>query len=107
MTPFLNPATDSQMKYNNALCKTRVLIEQTFGIIKRRFRVLHCEMLTNPSQAVINTAACVVLHNIGINRGDIINYDRLEDQDTNIDMQENLIFDGAAMRDHLVNTFFS
>ena len=39
MTPFLNPQGEPRIKYNEALCRTRVLIEQTFGILKRRFQV--------------------------------------------------------------------
>lgn len=63
-------------------------------------------MQTRPEQAAINTVACAVLHNIGIMRGDIL------DPEEDIDIDPPLILpgqqqDGAAMRMHIVNTFFN
>jgi hypothetical protein len=42
MTPFSYPSTPSEEKFNkcHAKTKTRVLIEQTFGILKKRFACL-------------------------------------------------------------------
>jgi hypothetical protein len=52
--------------------------------------------------------ASAVLHNIGIVRGDIINLDEI-----NLDVDNDPIIipmrdtDGATMRDHIVQTFFT
>jgi hypothetical protein len=49
-----------------------VLIEQTYGIIKRRFPCLAAGLRTNPARACQYVTACVVLHNIGIMKQDIV-----------------------------------
>ncbi|XP_055957011.1 putative nuclease HARBI1, partial [Patella vulgata] len=69
MTPFLNPTNRHEENFNTSLCRTRVLIEQTFGILKRRFALLHYGIRSSPQQAVIYITACVILHNLGIGRG--------------------------------------
>jgi hypothetical protein len=55
-----------------ALCRTRVLVEQTFGILKRRFNVLHDGFRVEPGQVVEYISSCVVLHDIGIDRNDVV-----------------------------------
>ena len=44
--------------------RARVTIEQTFGILKRRFSVLQHSRMT-PTSACHCVVACAVLHNIG------------------------------------------
>ena len=48
------------------------MVEQTFGILKRRFNVLHDGFRVEPGQAVEYISSCVVLHDIGIDRNDIV-----------------------------------
>ena len=66
MTPYSNPSTPAQASYNNAHCKTRVKIEQTFGQWKRRFHVLHSEIRMAPEKVCLIIGACAILHNIAI-----------------------------------------
>lgn len=40
ITPYRNPVTTAQRRYNRALSSTRAIIEKTFGQWKRRFPVL-------------------------------------------------------------------
>lgn len=55
---------------------------------------------------MINTVASVVLHNIGILRGDTVNIDDVVADNDPVQIPEPE-GDGAAMRNHLVNEFFS
>ena len=110
MTPFLNPSTAAEENYNRSLCSTRVIVEQTFGILKRRFQCLHTELRTDPERAVIYVTACAVLHNLGIERGDILNLNMGENQLAEQEGPINEIpvrQDGVTTRKHLVDTFFS
>ena len=72
LTPFINPVEPWEKKYNLAHARTRVTIEQTFGILKRRFGILQKTMNLKPLKACKATVSCVVLHVIGIDTGDII-----------------------------------
>uniref|UniRef100_A0A667XP17 Putative nuclease HARBI1 n=1 Tax=Myripristis murdjan TaxID=586833 RepID=A0A667XP17_9TELE len=67
MTPYPDPATPSQSRFNVALGKCRVRIEMTFGVIKSRFNCL-CGLRVRPERACKIIAACVVLHNIAVIR---------------------------------------
>ena len=62
LTPFLNPSNDAENRFNQSLCRTRVRVEQTFGILKMRFQCLHHEMATEPPPAAVYVVACAVLH---------------------------------------------
>ncbi|XP_048762489.2 putative nuclease HARBI1 [Ostrea edulis] len=109
MTPFLNPSTPAETAFNDALCRTRVLIEQTFGVLKKRFQALHHEILTEPPQAAVFVVACVVLHNIGMERGDILQNDDGNLRPVDGDGMMGQIHgrnDGIAMRQHTVTNFF-
>jgi hypothetical protein len=64
LTPHPNPVDNSQERFNSALCSTRVLIEQTFGIWKRRFALMHQEVRTSPERACKLIGCCAILHNI-------------------------------------------
>lgn len=106
MTPYSNTSTPSHQRYNDALCKTRVKIEQTFGILKRRFACLSLGLRVAPMKASIITLACAVLHNIGIERNEIIPLEEIEDNNTDHGINANE-GNGNAMRDHIRATYFS
>ena len=60
MTPFNNPSTQAQVAYNDAHCKTRVIIEQTFGRWKPRSHVLHSEIRMAPEKVCICHYSCFI-----------------------------------------------
>ena len=64
VTPVLRPQTRAQRRYNYALCKTRVVIENLFGILKRRFPCLKLQLRLKLDTSLAVIVACAVLHNI-------------------------------------------
>ena len=97
MTPYLNPGTNKQTELNNAHTRTRVAIEQAFGVWKRRFHVLHSEIRMKPEKV------CMMI-------GAILRKEPLYG-DAEADNQPDPIChcgpeDGKAIRDHICNTFF-
>lgn len=109
MTPFLNPSTAPQQRFNTSLCKTRVMVEQTFGILKRRFSCLQGVLRTDPNQATKYVIACAILHNIGIDRGDVVDSTQDLDQVQLRGGNGNIIVagDGVNIRNYIVDTYFT
>lgn len=66
--------TADQKLFNRAHSRSRVIIENTFGILKARFRVLvkKCESL--PENLTYKCLACVVLHNILVDCDEPMDY---------------------------------
>ena len=71
MTPIMNIQTPAQERFNRALCRTRVKVEQTIGVLKKRFNCLHDEMRLQPARACQVIVACAVLHNIAVSHNDL------------------------------------
>lgn len=111
MTPFRTPESPSEERYNLALCRTRVLVEQTFGILKRRFAILHYGLRNDLPTTVTYITACVVLHNFGIEQGDILEEDFVDDVETDDVLDENVAINinhvGNIVRQQLVQRFFN
>ncbi|KAM7307620.1 hypothetical protein ISCGN_011256 [Ixodes scapularis] len=66
MTPIRTPKDQPEEDYNEALTKTRKVIERTFGILKTRFRCLDKSggvLQYQPKICCRIIVACVVLHN--------------------------------------------
>lgn len=101
------PSTNAEEKYNKCHAKTRVTIEQTFGILKRRFSCLHSGLRTSPNKACDITLGCAVLHNIGIDLNDILDVDtEIENQDDyNFNTRDD--WDGRNVRQYICQSFFS
>ena len=110
MTPYPNPATPPQSRYNHALEQTRVKIENTFAILKNRWGGLHGGLRCSPSRASKIITACAMLHNIALeanDRGedfDAVNQDRLP-QVQHVNRDD--LAAGRARRDFIANTYFA
>lgn len=64
LTPYLNPADRAQQLYNQAHIRTRTIIENVFGIWKRRFPILAYGCRLKLQTTLIVITATAVLYNI-------------------------------------------
>ena len=107
MTPYSNPTTTVQAVYNNAHCKTRVKIEQTFGRWKRRFHALHSEIRMAPEKVCQIIGACAVLHNIAMLLKEPMEDGEVEDEMNDVNDAYHGPDQGRAVRNHICHTYFS
>lgn len=71
MTPIEDPANPAEQQYNRTHTRTRVVVEQTFGILKTRFRCLHrsgAALQYDPAQCGRIAVACMLQHNYCVSR---------------------------------------
>ena len=105
MTPYNNPDTDAKMKFNRCIARSRVVIEQTLGILNRRFACFHRCLRLDPNKVVI---ACVILHKFGIIHGDIIPpIELLNDNEPIVHFQNIDSQDGVSTRRIITDRYFS
>ena len=60
LTPYLNADSDAKERFNDAHVRTRVTIERTFGIFKRKFAAMHQEVRLSPSRACSFITFCAI-----------------------------------------------
>lgn len=107
--------THEQKKFNYCLSSTRVFIEQSFGILKKKFQILEYVDIRRTKEIKYVVVACLVLHNFIINREK--NY-YIENEYSNLGSGENDVVsneydfvtitnEGRLKRDYLTNLFFS
>lgn len=109
LTPILRPETDAEVRYNNAHKKTRVVIEQLFGVWKRRFPCLYYSLRTKLTTSAAIICATAVLHNICIqhNLGEVSEeelHENIQFEDL-INHEQNGI--GFALRNAFILRHFS
>ena len=104
MTPYPEPQTAPQRRFNQALRITMSIIERTFGILKRRFHILHSEVRMAPERVCTITIVCCILHNISIDNNEPLpEFDEKEPfENANFMGVET----GRVVRDHIANTYF-
>ncbi|XP_064648763.1 putative nuclease HARBI1 [Lineus longissimus] len=116
MTPFLNPETAAQRRYNKSHKKTRCLVERGIGQWKRWFNCLHGQLRYSPQKSCEIIAVCAALQNIAVNRGlpdfeDLPIEHQQPRQPQPDDDHENVAVlpdrpNGAAARNDIVNNHF-
>ena len=108
MTPYTQPESPSQEKFNRAH-KTCCVFERSFGLLKCRFHILHSEIRMSPDRVCTIIAACFVLHNIAVSlREPEVDYDdkKLDDADFDVQEQYQGPENGKAVRSHITDRFF-
>lgn len=68
MTPFRNPSTPDERRYNKKQISARNVVERCFGVLKNRFRCIIGSrgLHYDPEKAVKIVNSCCALHNICI-----------------------------------------
>lgn len=69
LTPVLRPENNADVRYNNTHKKTRVIIEQLFGVWKHCFPCLYYGLRTKLNISIAVICATAVLHNIWVYHG--------------------------------------
>ncbi|MCL4152130.1 UNVERIFIED_CONTAM: hypothetical protein GTU68_046450 [Idotea baltica] len=107
LTPYANPNHPNRVRFNESHTRTRVLIENTFGRLKRRFGILHSEVRMKPEKVCKVIAVCAILHNIAIDRRYPDNFDDDINIDDNVPIEMmNNPNNGNAFRDVVANAHF-
>ena len=106
-TPYTHPQTRLEECFNVAHKTTRCIIERTFGLLKRRFQILHSEIRMAPDGVCTIIAACFVLHNIALSlrEPEIDDWD-IDEREFDVGEQYHGPENGNAVRKHITNTFF-
>ena len=64
ITPLLHPQTRAERRFNRAHCRSRVVVENLFGVWKRRFPCLQLVLRLEVEITLAVIVACAVLHNL-------------------------------------------
>lgn len=74
--------TSEQIRFNNILSSTRVFVEQAFGILKKKFRILNYLEMTNFKLIKYVIMSCFILHNIILKNEGSNEFGTLADEDS-------------------------
>ena len=64
LTPFRTPGDRRQELFNVAHARERVVVENTIGLLKKRWHILHIGLKLSPGCSSRAILACAVLHNV-------------------------------------------
>ncbi|KAF1376263.1 hypothetical protein PFLUV_G00209030 [Perca fluviatilis] len=72
LTPFSNPQSAEEMRYNEVHSHARSVVERAIGLLKCRWRALDASggrLLYHPAKVCAMIRACGVLHNVALRTG--------------------------------------
>lgn len=75
VTPFTHQLTPAQERYNEAHSQTRVVVENTFGVWKARFRSLGLRVNNSIEHVPMIVYASAILHNVCESHNDVVEPD--------------------------------
>ncbi|XP_052258089.1 putative nuclease HARBI1 [Dreissena polymorpha] len=106
MTPYLNPVTDAEIRFNTAHTGTRNLIERVFGMWNRKFHVLPSEIRVKTAKCSKGIVVCATLYNLALlwKEPDVV--DVVVDEQSAADTYNGQI-DGRGVRAHIASAYFS
>ncbi|XP_061191721.1 putative nuclease HARBI1 [Saccostrea echinata] len=109
LTPFVNPRSPQEQRYNNAHCTTRNTVERAFGVLKSRFRCIHKtggSLQFAPEKCIKIIECCFRLHNKAIDARTplIAGNEPVQLYQNNVAYQ-GLDNDGIAVRQRVVQRF--
>ncbi|XP_066600070.1 putative nuclease HARBI1 [Prorops nasuta] len=91
LTPLQNPQRPAEVLYNEALIRTRCMVERCFGIFQRSFPVLSIgSRFRTPQKTLTLIMACAVLHNVSRLSATVENYNSERYNNLIRDLEENL-----------------
>ena len=101
-----NNLTPTERRFNRKLCSARVVVEQGFGLLKSRWRILFKKNEQNLDTVARTVTAAIVLHNFCLQNNDLFQ-EEVENDDNQIEQEANEICNVArdvrnAICDHLV-----
>ena len=86
---FRGDVVGARQRFNDAHCKTRVIIEQSFGVVKNRFPTLRTGLrLADPVRAAKVARVPFILHNVCLNFNDNVADFEHDEQDDEDDEEE-------------------
>ncbi|XP_052799284.1 putative nuclease HARBI1 [Mya arenaria] len=107
LTPYLATRSQKQERYNRAQVRRRVVIEQSLGILKRRFLCLSYGLRVEPDFCCTIIVACVFLHNFGLSNGDTLDpNDDFNDDQPEVQLNFEGTRNGLLYRDILAEQYF-
>ncbi|KNZ51697.1 hypothetical protein VP01_3857g1, partial [Puccinia sorghi] len=71
LLPYPSVVDPANQWFNYLQSSTRIVVEQAFGRLKNRFRILLHSQNASPGRARNNTFACMILHNLLNRRGSL------------------------------------
>lgn len=103
LTPVISPSAPGEENYNKYHKKTRKIIEQAFGILKSRFRIISKSggmLCYNLEKCVKIILCCFILHNIAKTQNEPNNFENgSDDSGADTDNEEEDDDDGTREDD--------
>ena len=97
-----NPAQNEKKLFNRRHCSLRIIVEQAFGALKRRFKVLDDASPFFPYETQVDIViACCIIHNWVIEDGS----DEFNEPDDNDEDTQDTIHAGTASENAIMLAF--
>ena len=107
LTPFRTPGDRRQELFNVGHARERVVVENTIGILKKRWHILHVGLKLSPGRSSRAILACAVLHNVAQDVGLSAPDEELEDQEIGADPEGDVgPLDARALRERIAAHHF-